>query len=124
MRARARLYRAKTTSSNTFIYGHYFYSELKNKHYIIGESIDYGWQQVEIKVETLGQSTGLVDRDGVEIFEGDIMKGVFYGYPLPVQDKIFSIYWDRYAAGFQSNAYDVEQSRVVGNIYDNSKLLD
>jgi hypothetical protein len=47
------LFKAKMKHQDTEIIGSYLYSEKDQKHYIIGESKDYGFQKVEIDTETL-----------------------------------------------------------------------
>ncbi len=74
--------------------------------------------------DTLGRFTGLTDRNGVKIFEGDIVlhKGecglVGYSYDY----GMFEVDFDYCFAGF----IDISASNceVIGNIYDNPELLE
>lgn len=77
--------------------------------------------------DTVGQYTGLLDKNGKRIFEGDIVRGrdalekglVVEGY-IDHQYGSFCIVGDL-MTHFRWMDYEVE---VIGNIYDHKELLD
>jgi len=74
----------------------------------------------------LMQYTGLTDKNGVEIYEGDIVKTTIIEDVLPsgetseyIETKI--VEWDKEQAGF---AFAEDSYEVIGNIYENPELLE
>lgn len=81
----------------------------------------------EVIPDTIGQYTGLTDKNGKKIFEGDIVKYKYYleGKPFEFQGYIdfkngsFVIVGD-FMTHYRWLDYEVE---VIGNIHDNPELL-
>jgi uncharacterized phage protein (TIGR01671 family) len=84
------------------------------------------------KGTNLMQYTGLQDdKNGKEIYEGDIVTGLWYDCPkkdimiLEWSEKIYGFIWNifgsdaRYPIGI-SGLHDIE---IIGNIYSNPELL-
>lgn len=73
-----------------------------------------------VKDTVFMQYTGLTDKAGVEIYEGDIVSYIPWGYVSPVKDVIE--YNDKLAK------YNIDRSvygyEVIGNIYENKELLN
>ncbi|GHU96218.1 phage protein [Clostridia bacterium] len=79
---------------------------------------------IEVDPDTVGQYTGLEDKNGVNIFEGDIARDSTSVFK--VEFRFDGWHFVRVSGFYQypsfySNANRVE---VIGNIHDNPKLLE
>ena len=65
------------------------------------------------------QWTGLKDKNGVEIYEGDVISA--YG----TRDKVYwgGIGWEPFE-GSMLDAHDSVGYEIIGNIYENPELVD
>lgn len=81
---------------------------------------------VEVIADTVGQYTGLTDRNGNKIFEGDIVNILTENEEIGIivyEDGGFIVRADKFSIDFINNinGTDVE---VIGNKYDNPKLME
>lgn len=111
-------------------FGSYFMPEVYDNRLSYGKLY-----ATPIDKDTIGQFTGLYDKNGNEIYEGDILQYGNFGTKIVVEfkhgmfcykTKIFSEY-----LGFGANDNFTFQPKnadnnfeVVGNIYDNKELLN
>ena len=126
------LFRGKRESDGKWLYGLY------SDHFVHGtdfpcimplrmEKDDGDWAVLR---ETVGQYTGLTDKNGTKIFEGDIVKDEQSGYEYVI--KWFSEYACFALANKNGHMeYDVDEFEmlvndliVIGNIHDNPELLE
>ena len=110
----------------------------KPRHLIIQDGFcDWGFEPpihcVDVDPETVGQFTGLTDKNGKKIFEGDILStenGTFsntgMGHILFYKGMWTSFYGqDALGRDCFDELHTVCNSReVIGNIYDNPELLE
>lgn len=84
-----------------------------------------------VYTDTLGQYTGLTDKNGVKVFEGDIVRNIESGTKALVQ---FFPEHGAYMAWIRNESFSINQVEylgeiempeieVIGNIYDNPELI-
>lgn len=146
-RTRNIFFRAKT-ESNIWVYGSLVYSASKNEYYIVEHDKEKLTTPIKVQEKTIGQFTGLFDKNGNEIFEGDIVEhdyfkdrnslvqyGKFnysacdeymcehYGF-FAKNSKIFVGYLNcEENDGFSLIPSEANKIEVLGNVYDNPELL-
>ena len=75
--------------------------------------------------ESVGQWTGLVDRHGVEIYEGDVLRAI-----SNVKEDIGAVEYDVSEAqwfgakDFLGYAVAYSGAEIIGNIHDNPELME
>lgn len=120
------LFRGKRIDNGKWVYGHY--ASLLNartedgepiKHMIV-DGTPFG-QTVDLA--TVGQYTGLIDKNGVKIFEGDVMGFDAYGFHykgvVSFVDGNFCVMCNRPTASpFLDVAIKQHDAICVGNIHD------
>lgn len=122
------LFRGKSLKDNEWTEGYYcrYGWTGKEKDYIIPDyaSALYG---VEVESNTLGQFTGLTDKNGVKIFEGDIVR---YGdtiHKVVFEQRNGTAYFGLVYSPIETLPFghyqDLRQLEVIGNIYDNPELI-
>ena len=136
------LFRGKRTDNGEWVEGHLIvYPKTKRTKIMVWEWADLEFNAIEVRPETVGQFTGLTDKNGKKVFEGDILKfpdtnaeyewigKVEFGNPNSEYNWGFQLV---YVSGTEPNTdillwFDMEEtgafSEVVGNIHDNPELL-
>ncbi len=135
------LFRGKQTSDGKWVYGFYIENETFGNTLIpsiipIDENgaarFDDDGYDIEIYVipETVGQYTGLTDKNGKKIFEGDILEGDLEDSLDPGAKWRSEIIWGKFGWNCKGNKislpmdeYDIREGEVIGNIHDNPELL-
>lgn len=132
------LFRAKDEYGR-WVFGSYVHSETHfpndDKDFIIPRKVigNSDFSQIPIEMETLGQFTGLTDKNGKKIFEGDIIQDGYNENNWVV--RFFdAMFWGVDARGMYSDEELAELAdlipdgfqgvEVIGNIHDNPELLE
>ena len=132
------IFRAKTVDGSEWKYGDLITVKRENLCGIKENSV-LGIKHL-CKSGTIGEYTGLSDKNGTKIFEGDVIKGVAYS-----SEWVGTVVWINEIASFgvmyshRTDPTTIENSslfkalkigmnneycaEVIGNIYDNPELL-
>jgi len=125
------LFRGKSDIGNAWCFG--YYMKCKDEygnvvHWIIKEDR----LKCEVTFETVGQYTGLTDKSGRRIFEGDILSA-HLDDNFPKDETIVVVVWEHNAwciqessepAIIEDNELEDDGWEIIGNIHDNPALLE
>lgn len=140
-------FRGKRTDNGEWVYGHFCrYGWTGKENTYIIPNYASALYSIEVNPETVGQYTGLKDKNGTKIFEGDILKGFNYPYKHEEEFNYFAeVLWFENSPAFGIYTFKNPKSEVsgisegntdymedwipnswdvIGNIYDNPELLE
>ena len=126
------LFRGKRTDNGEWVCGFAIDSVLRDSifNYITQSIVGY---YAKVYRSTIGQFTGLLDKNGTKIFEHDIVRCEFNSAP-PMNGKVvfengaFGLRWKHHGSGVENFAAfecicNVEYT-LIGNIQDNPELME
>jgi len=127
------LYRAKRLDNKEWVYGYYSprissVVGLNNERVVQPNIKDFNGSDWLVDGDTLGLYTGLTDKSGKGIFEGDIVqiqKGITERYIMSTNTNIVKYHIKNYYSGFEPfDNSDIVFCKIIGNIFDDKELVE
>lgn len=119
------LFRGKRKDTGAWVFGDLVHSQYKIGDTCVGQyGNTVGIHQVN--PETVGQFTGLTDKNGTKIFEGDVCKvgNLIYKVVFEYSAWWFKILSNKVYCCPAFNSHCGDLCEVIGNIHDNPELLE
>ena len=127
MAIREVIFRGKRTDNGKWVKGYLYITHI-GSHEIGSYDAEINIERLTFDVipETVGQFTGLTDKNGVRIFEGDIVSLVKHDgliYKVVYVPCRYELVNSKGVNCFVLDIYKSENIEVIGNIHDNPELL-
>ena len=127
MGIRSIIFRGKRIDNGEWVEGFYVRLGSKGNYILSSKSLRFGcnlaYEDYRVIPETVGQYTGLTDRNGIKIFEGDVVRerGGESCQGYYEIDNVLIVKIPDTLVNFEMS-YDCEY-KVIGNIHDNPELM-
>lgn len=130
-------FRGKCSQSKRWVYGAFVPDVLETPDndlvtwgFIRRYNRDIGkMETIEVSRESVGQFTGLCDKNGKKIYEGDIVKlcdtnPILFRVEIILARYGYKTVFKLLDDGTIAQCYFLDKCEVVGNIHDNPELLE
>ena len=121
------LFRGKRIDNGEWVYGAYMVHD-HDGPIILNQNLEDGTLQgYDVIPETVGQDTGLKDKNGKEIYEGDIIEKTYYSYHQPECSELFEIKYEGLSFHFEhikGSTFHLpftEDIEIIGNVHDKKR---